>query len=171
MNKDNIEALIISIEQHIGQSLKDKSRKKDVVLGRYIFARIARDQGITHKVIGQYCGVHYSTIIHYIRNFESYMAYDQHARTIYEELSGAVPKDTGILYQLSVDELRDEVRRLREDNKRLSLTISNLSVQIKRQRDEEERLVDIYELVRRGVPRGSEDTARIKFNHIINGLR
>lgn len=171
MNQESTSLLIKIINEALGVDITDKVRTKDVVLGRYIFARIMRDAGMGLKEIGELVNVHHATIIHYLKNFDGYMFSDERARTYYEAIYNGTPDDCKRVYNMNISELREENRKIIEHNNQLSLVIANLNAELKRLREEEHRLDPIIALIKKGVPRGKEEDAKIKFNQIINGLR
>ena len=60
------------------KSIRSKLRQRDVVISRYIFAKIAREQIINRQYyytltdIGDYIGVDHSTAHYYIENYRYY---------------------------------------------------------------------------------------------------
>lgn len=171
MKQESRSLLIDIINTELEVDIRHKSRAKKVVLGRYIFSQIARDAGMRLQDIGKALNVHHATVLHYLRNFDGYMHTDKNARDLYESIYDGAPDECNKVYTMTVSELRSEVRKLSEQNKNLSLVIVNLNGEIKRLKSEDDRLNPIISLVKQGVPRGKEEDARIKFNHIINGLR
>lgn len=170
-NNKKVSLLLNIINTELDLDIREKRRTKRLVLGRYIFSRIARDSGLTLQEIGDILGITHCSVVHYMRHFDGYMRTDKTARNLYEIIKEGAPVELSPLYRMSVKELRDGLRKMEDQNKELSLIIKGLRQDVKRVRLEEERLTPLMNLIRTGVPKGKEEEARIKFNHIINGLR
>ena len=60
-----------------------KSSKRAVVDARKVYSKILRDSGYSYELIGETINKNHATIIHYVKNIEYLLSYDQILRDKY----------------------------------------------------------------------------------------
>lgn len=71
-----------------------KCRNREVVDARKIYSKILRDKGYSYERIGSSIGKDHATIIHYVRNIEHLLAYDQLLKEKYIACENVFSKKT-----------------------------------------------------------------------------
>lgn len=64
-------------------NLDSKSRERNIVDARKIYAKMLRDSGFSYEAIGKTIGKCHATIVHYINNVEHILSYDKRLRDKY----------------------------------------------------------------------------------------
>lgn len=81
-----------------------KSSKREVVDARKVYSKILRDRGYSYESIGNTINKDHSTIIHYIKNIEYLLSYDQILREKYVACKNVfVKKKNSISEQIKKD--------------------------------------------------------------------
>ena len=82
-----------------------ESRKRDVVDARKIYSKILRDSGYSYELIGKTINKNHATIMHYVKNIEHLMTYDQIIKNKYVDCKNVfIEKKKSILDQVKKDE-------------------------------------------------------------------
>ena len=88
-------------------NLDSKSRERNIVDARKIYAKMLRDSGFSYEAIGKTIGKCHATIVHYINNVEYILSYDKRLRDKYiackndfikkrESISEQIKKDADV---------------------------------------------------------------------------
>ena len=88
-------------------NLDSKSRERNIVDARKIYAKMLRDSGFSYEAIGKTIGKCHATIVHYINNVEHILSYDKRLRDKYiacknnfikkrESISEQIKKDADV---------------------------------------------------------------------------
>ena len=81
-----------------------ESRKRDVVDARKVYSKILRDSGYSYESIGKTINKNHATIMHYVKNIEHLMSYDQILRNKYVACKNVfIKKKKSILDQVKKD--------------------------------------------------------------------
>ena len=82
-----------------------ENRKRDVVDARKVYSKILRDSGYSYELIGKTINKNHATIMHYVKNIEHLMSYDQILRNKYVACKDVfIEKKKSILDQVKKDE-------------------------------------------------------------------
>ena len=82
-----------------------ENRKRDVVDARKVYSKILRDSGYSYESIGKTINKNHATIMHYVKNIEHLMSYDQILRNKYVACKDVfIEKKKSILDQVKKDE-------------------------------------------------------------------
>ena len=81
-----------------------ENRKRDVVDARKVYSKILRDSGYSYELIGKTINKNHATIMHYVKNIEHLMSYDQILRNKYVACKDVfIEKKKSILDQVKKD--------------------------------------------------------------------
>jgi ABC-type uncharacterized transport system involved in gliding motility auxiliary subunit len=72
---------------------------------------------------------------------------------------------------LTENELQDEIKNLRDENKKLSLELIRLKTEIKTETDKKSRLNSILHIVSTRTPKGQEQKIEALINRLYNGVQ
>jgi len=73
--------------------IDSKNSKRGVVDARKVYSKILRDSGYSYKLIGETIDKNHATIIHYIKNIEYLLSYDQNLKKKYVACKNVFIKD------------------------------------------------------------------------------
>ena len=159
-----------AVQEVFDLDIKSKTRERDYVNARIIFAFILWERGYNKSEIGRYLVKNHATVCHYCKNFEGYIKTDPLLRRKYEESKTVYFNTYDPVYTMERAELKNEVFALREK-------ISDLSSQIEEFRRAQEaasaeatRMSSIVKLVSQRTRMGSEEEVERKLNTWFNGL-
>jgi len=77
MKQKEIEGLKRIVNEAFLVDLDVDNRKREVVDARKIYSKILRDIGYSYEAIGSTINKNHATIIHYVKNIEHLLSYDQ----------------------------------------------------------------------------------------------
>jgi FtsZ-binding cell division protein ZapB len=155
---------------------KNKSRLREVVNAKMIYASILSEKGYGCSAIGKSLGMNHATILHYNRNIVFYLKTDSNLRYNYNLVESEYNSEFITTSELTIEEIKNELISLRVENKSLHSTISNLEEENKNLQKEkdifgrQERMTEIFEVVRQRTKIGTEDKLLKKLNIFYNGL-
>ena len=159
-NKMDILKTIISMRMDV--DIMRKSRQREIISGRKVFAKILTEQGFTRVEIGKYLRKDHSTIVHYIADVDHMIKYTEGmsekyltCRRLFAESIGEKIDDRGTLVgrlKTRIDELNVELERL------------------KRKVDMYKRLDAVVRLIDSRTPNDKEDFILIKINSMFNSI-
>lgn len=72
-----VEKLKKIVNEIFSVDIESKSRKRDLVDARKVYAKILREAGYRYEKIAKSINKDHSTIIHYVENIENIMSYDK----------------------------------------------------------------------------------------------
>jgi len=82
-----------------------ESRKRDVVDARKVYSKILRDSGYSYELIGKTINKNHATIMHYVKNIEHLISYDQILKNKYVDCKNIfLENKKSILEQVKKDE-------------------------------------------------------------------
>jgi chromosomal replication initiation ATPase DnaA len=79
------------IEKVLDLDISKNCRERDIVDGRIIYSKILRDRGHTLSNIGQPVHKDHTTILHYLKQFDSLYEYDKKFSSNYDICSSVIP--------------------------------------------------------------------------------
>jgi len=84
--------------------IETKSSKRVVVDARKVYSKILRDSGYSYELIGETINKDHATIIHYVKNIEYLLSYDQILRDKYVACKNVfIKKKNSISEQIKKD--------------------------------------------------------------------
>jgi len=81
--KEEIEELKKIVNDVFLVDIEVKDRKRKIVDARKVYSKILKDSGYSYELIGETINKNHATIIHYIKNIEYLLSYDQILREKY----------------------------------------------------------------------------------------
>lgn len=148
----------------------DRSRRRHVVDARLIYSKILKDEGLGCSEIARSLRRDHATILHYFRVFEVYTKTDavlldtyKKIKKLFETESDSVPVMSGTDLKKEVYSLRNEIKMLTSDKRKL---ISKLT----ERRETQERLHEIFALIKERTKEGSENEILKKLTTFYNGV-
>ena len=146
-------------------------RKREVVNARMIYSDILRGKGWSYKAIGRSIIKDHATIMHYVKNIDPYMKTDSTLRNHYSLVLRSFSSYKKSDLFLTEDELQDEIKNLRDENKKLSLELIRLKTEVKTDTDKKSRLNSILNIVSTRTPKGQEQKIEALINRLYNGVQ
>jgi hypothetical protein len=145
------------------------TRKREVVNGRKVYSMILREYGYPFQKIGEGILKDHATIMHYLRDIDWQLKYDEDLKDKYTECRDKFhanddsPKEES---EANVESLIEEVYDLRERIKSLTLSqedlVSKLAVS--------ERFAKIFRIIKARTPYGMEEDIELKLTAMFNSL-
>jgi hypothetical protein len=152
----------------------NKSRIREVVNAKMIYASLLQDRGYGCSTISKTIGCNHATILHYNKNFKFYIKTDSSLRYNHNLIQEEYSSDYTTTSLLTLQEIKKELILLRIENKRLHSSVSKLQrdLGILKNQDEfgNDRMTDIFKVVRQRTRVGGEDAVLKKLNIFYNGL-
>lgn len=119
LNSLSIHELRQIADRHVpyGKTILSKTRKKEVILYKHIFCKIAREMGFTFKYIGDFLNVDHSTIIHSVNKIndlldveskEHVRAYALYMEDVKIEIEKKQSKDGRTIQHINTEEANPE---------------------------------------------------------------
>lgn len=102
--------------------IMSKSRKRNVVNARMIYAKILREQNHSYNVIGHSISKNHASIIHYIKTINWLLAYDKPLLAKYKSCVELLNDNEESYSHLKKSELILLVKHLQKQNNLLSLS-------------------------------------------------
>lgn len=161
---DDMNTLKDIVEEEFGVSLLDISRERMIVDARMCFAKIMKEVGITHSVIGAYLGKDHSTSVHYVQKMPDIMKYD---KRIFELYCVCKTKFIELVPQEEKKPTRDWITELSEAKKEIKELISyydKMHAIEKRYK----RFGDILDILELKTRKGEENLIKRKINEMLN---
>ena len=142
---------------------KNRSRLREVVNAKMIYA------------IGKSLGMNHATILHYNKNFRFYKKTDSNLRYNVGLIESEYDSEFTTTSELTVEEIKKELLSLRVENKSLNSSVSKLEKDYKKLQVQEDmfgnnRMSEIFKMVRQRTRIGSEDELLKKLNIFYNGV-
>ena len=169
MNNINfeVERTVDFMNSFFGFSLSDKSRKKEIVEARMMYAKIMkRHTKLSLKAIGRAISKDHATIIHYLNNFSWFKKTDLAFSSkfdllteMYDEFRGSWIDDVKYEDDRKVFFLEKTVERLSEQKETYEKYVKRI-----------ERIDSIIQLIEQRTPRGEEEYVEGKINRMFNSI-
>ena len=117
---------------HVEEIFKPRTRYRENVVARTVFAHLLREKGMTFMNIGRVTNEDHSTLIHRIKKFDNAVHTD---KIMYDQILSGIPKSlSGTItyneYRESVNSLTDEVLSLIEKEDLSQLWVSTKCKQL-----------------------------------------
>ncbi len=142
------------------------TRKREVVNGRKVYSMILREDGYPFQKIGEGILKDHATIMHYLRDIDWQLKYDDDLNDKYIECRDKFHANDEQKSETNIDSLTEEVYALREKIKSLTLSqedlVSKLAVS--------ERFAKIFRIIRARTPYGMEEDIELKLTAMFNSL-
>jgi hypothetical protein len=154
---------------------KNRSRLREVVNAKMIYASILSNRGYGCSAIGKSLGMNHATILHYNKNFRFYKKTDSNLRYNVGLIESEYDSEFTTTSELTVEEIKKELLSLRVENKSLNSSVSKLEKDYKKLQVQEDmfgnnRMSEIFKMVRQRTRIGSEDELLKKLNIFYNGV-
>ena len=146
-----------------------RTRNRKAVFGRMIMYRIFRDLGYSLKQIAKVFDKDHSTIINALNNFSNYSSYDEEMIDSYNQIKDEFFVTAKINERMADEKKKEEDERtkkmeaLAQENKKLSLQLSNLTGKLSTYKT----LIDLLE--ERQLNKNEVDYVTRRINQILNG--
>lgn len=159
-----------AVEDVFDISIRERTRKRQYVNGRFVFANILIGRGHTKVDVARYLGINHATVCHYCRNFYGFTQADKRLRDNYYELDKLFKGQFNPLYRMDRVQLRDRVMELEDRLRSVERKSQDLRERMLRLKQKAERLQPIWNVIEDRVPKGREDEVRRKVNTVLNGI-
>jgi hypothetical protein len=155
--ESEIKSLRAIVEEIFIINLFEKSRKRNHVKGRMVYAKILRERGLKYTTIGDGINKDHSTIIYYVSNAEHQIKYDKDLYDKYKRCQDLFLDNRGpIVYKSIEDELRTYIVKLK--------------TQIQRQQDFR-RFERVVQMFGEKIPVGEEQYLEKKVREMLGRIR
>lgn len=155
------------VSQVFDTDINIKTRKRNNVEARMIFAKILREDGSTFESIGKAINKDHSTIVYYVNQASSLIKQSIELSDKYLECKNCYIDNLDVvLPQMKYDELKDEVVELK-------LLINQLTIErneIIKVQEKYNRIKKIINLVAERTHVGKEEFIERKINQMFNGI-
>ena len=148
----------------------NKRRYREIVNAKMIYSVLLTNQGYGCSIISKSIGMNHATVLHYCKNFPSYIKGDVNLKRSYEKCEADFYTEYDPIYLLNEQELKSEIFALRNEKKELHLQIERLTLEQTQSKRADERLRGIMDMVRQRTPKDREKETQIKLNIFYNGL-
>ncbi len=161
------------IQHHLGVDvIKDKSRKREKVEARMIFAYIMHDQWkYGPSAIGRFLIKDHTSVIHYLKKFLWDLKTVKSFREDYAVVRKSFVNDLGHIFEFTNSELTKEIFILNNKINDLYSERKELKQSIESSYKTKGRLQNIFKLIQERTRIGAEDEVLKKLNHFYNGLQ
>lgn len=150
--------------------VEDKSRDRDNVDARMIWANILFKKGYGCSALARYLRMNHATMLHYRRVFDNYQKSDLILRDKYITIANEFNEEFDPVFYLTNTELKKEVFSLRNEIKALTCERDELQDKCNQYEDTEERFDEIFKLIKERTMRGEEEYTLKKLNTFYNGV-
>jgi hypothetical protein len=164
--KNQCDTLIKIVNATFNCSVLSESRKRENINGRMAFATVMRSKGYTLQRIGDAINKDHATILHYEKNMKHFLKSDNSLREKYNLVEQIFVGEYDPSWDLSKEELINELILLHNQKKELHLEIDRLSSV----RNGAARVKELVDIVTQRTPLGSEEDTAIKLNIWYNGI-
>lgn len=154
------------IEDQLRININERNRKRPIVDGRMVFAKILFDLGYRHSTIACYMKKDRTTVIHYVDTCDNILLHDSMLMNRYSKVKESFYETRKVTTNIIVESLNEKTLDL---NKK----IDNLMRQIHRmgaERKKLDRIMPIINLIEQKTKRGQEEFVRKKINQLFNDL-
>ena len=172
-----VQHLIDLVNKEFDCNVKDKNRYADNVYARMTFGSIMRDKGSSYQSIGKHLDRNHATIIHYIKNMETYRKTDKVFDRRYRMVRDKHLIEYGPEYDApeyspeKYSKLINEVISLNKEKKELHLEIERISLENKNYAAPASRVQELIDIVTQRTRSGREEETANNLNRWYNGLQ
>jgi IS30 family transposase len=164
------EQLIAIVNTEFNLDILKKCRQRPYVDARRVYTQVMRDRGYSLTAIGRSLGKDHATILHYLKNSQVLFGQHPNLDESYKRISKLRNNTVDPIDEMDKLELRHHIYRLRQNLESLSLRLTKTEDRLDNRDRNEERLSDIFYVIRKRLPVGKEKELKSKLITIINGL-
>lgn len=173
-----MQALIAIVNDEFEVDITEKTRKRPVVIARKAFSFILRESELSLAGIGGYMGKDHATVIHYLRDIDFIIRTNKYFRN---KLMACGERFDSVIEEapeqkLEVVKRPQEYYTMREENKVLKQCIkiskdriAELEEELRKLKREDDRIYDIYDMLKQRCPMGKEEELYNRLNRMLNG--
>jgi predicted RNase H-like nuclease (RuvC/YqgF family) len=159
------------IEGVLGVDVRlDKSRRRHVVNARLIYSQILKEEGLGCTQVARSLRKDHATVLHYFKVFDAYVQADKILSDTYNKIKEMFETESDMVPVMSGTDLKKEVYTLRNEIKRLTSDKRKLISKLTERRETQERLREIFSLIKERTREGSENEILKKLNTFYNGV-
>jgi hypothetical protein len=172
-----VQALIAIVNDEFEVDITIKSRKRPVVVARKAFSFILRESNLSLAAIGGYISKDHATVIHYLRDIDFTIQTNKYFRhklfSCGERFDAVI--DQAPEQKLEVVKRPQEYYTMREENKVLKQCIkiskeriAELEGKLRKLNREDDRIYDIYDMLKYRCPVGKEEELYNRLSRMLN---
>ncbi len=159
------------INQVFNIKLTNKTRKRNHVNGRMLFAKLMRDEGSKVNSIASYLNLEsHASVLHYLKSINFILEYDKELYSQYQTCLRYYKLADPSIDELRPHELKGHILVLEDRNKMLSLEIQSLKETIQANQLKDKRFKKLFDLIRNRTKPDTEEVIEKKLNTIFNGV-
>jgi hypothetical protein len=166
MFHDDSKAIKSIVNNVCNINIENASRKRELVEGRIIYAKLMRSAGYPVVKIGKSIKKDHATILHYSKIFDFLLKTVRPFRMNYERCSSLFFNNLDTVRQDDFVDYKAEYMLYKEENERMKSVVEKAE----ELQDRYNRVKDIVELIIERTPIGKEDIVHKKVNAILNGI-
>tara|TARA_R110000737_G_scaffold10994_1_gene26848 strand:+ start:311 stop:847 length:537 start_codon:yes stop_codon:yes gene_type:complete len=163
--------LIEVINQTFNLDLMERTRKREYVDARMVFAFVILEQGASVTEVSRYLSMHHASVLHYRKKFPWLLKTETMLREKYEHVISIYnpTPTTPDVYRFTNHQLIQEVLRLRREvNNLISEKDRLLKTKALAYRNEE-RLAPLHKMIRERTIKGHESSVAHRLAQFYNG--
>jgi len=144
-------------------------RQRHLVNAKPIYSKLLMDTGSGCSQVGRSIRKHHTSILNYQKKWDGYVFSDDNLKSDYDIIANIYEK----MYNEEPDVYNDDDDNLNDNITLKSINLRSLLDENRRNKydiEEEERLKDIFELVRERTKKGTEAIVLDKLRKIYNGI-
>ena len=173
-----VQALIAIVNDEFEVDITIKCRKRPVVVARKAFSFILRESNLSLAAIGGYMGKDHATILHYLRDIDFVIQTNKYFRN---KLSSCGERFDAVVEEAPEQKLevvkkpqdyytmREENKVLKQSIKKQKERIAELEEELRKLKREDDRIYDIYDMLKYRCPVGKEEELYNRLNRMLNG--
>ena len=166
--KQNLDFLREIVERHTNTDLMSKSRDREIIDARKIFANILHNFNFRNRVVTMYLQKNHATIIHYRRDFEALYNSDPDFRRLYDL---CYEQFSGVGYERKTNtELIFLIKDLENKNKLLNLELKNVKDELNTELRNRKKYNSTLDLIYNKLRENKIEEFNRRINPILNGL-
>jgi hypothetical protein len=152
------------VEEEFNVDIMKKDRKRRNVDARMCFAKILKEEGYTHTLIGEYIGKDHSTIVHYVQQIPNVMMFDKNVFNYFVTCKTKFLENKESSVIPTEKSMANEVVKLRNQMENIMSYYDSVKATEKKY----ERLSDIINIIDSKTRKGEENSIKIKINQMLN---
>jgi len=162
--------LLSIVESVYNLDLTKNSRKRDYVSARISYCHILRDVGLGFVYIGKTVNKHYSTMIHNVKSFDTYMRFDERFEEFHSRIVDKFERGSVDYFDVKQLELESQVNLLNLRIKELDSQNANLISKLESIEEYNKKNESMHRLINQKVTPETENEIEFKLNRFFNGL-
>ena len=164
--KNQRDTLIKIVNDTFNCNIMSSSRRRENINGRMAFAVIMRSKGHTLHKVGNAINKDHATILHYEKNMKHFLKADNNLREKYNLVEELFVGEYNPSWDLSKQELINELILLHNQKKELYLEIDRLNSK----QGGDTRVKELVDIVTQRTPLGTEKDTALKLNRWYDGI-